>query len=130
MPKPIVRFEIRPTSTWRVEFRRAEMDFFQIALSEWRVKATKKLKELHPNYSQAHAFHVQWLNQRLPMARPLKTGDFNGDITLIKLRDTVVANRVKVENMARVQLQADDTMLNKCGLGHLLSLSSRTEDND
>lgn len=121
-----VCFDIRPTSTWRVDFRRAEMDFFDIPLTDWRTESRKKLKNLHPNYGQVHPFHVAWLNQRLPLADPLENGDFDGEITLIELRDTEVAQRIRVESAVRIELDADEDTLKDAGLAHLLSLPSRS----
>lgn len=113
---PILEFQ--PTSSWKHDFRRLEMRFFDIAAGDWEVAANRTPNQLHGNYnSTVHRLHVDFLNQGLPLGEKIESGDFDGDLALIRLRDDVVGPRIAEEPTRRIELVMPAATL---GLDHLL----------
>ena len=111
-------FEINPVNDWRTRFRLIETKI--LAIAEWQASLPKALKQIKANYSAIHQLNVDALNQGLPLAIGLRTTDFNGDITLIDLREDIVAPRIRSLEPIAIDLGVDEEELTALGMDHLL----------
>jgi|ERR1019366_3720729 hypothetical protein len=81
---------------WRDTFNELEMQFFGIAAPDWRLKSREKIIDIHETYDikGEHTDHVARLNDRLKPDPELVASDFDSKITLIGLRENVLARRM------------------------------------
>jgi hypothetical protein len=110
-------------ATWRDEFNLFEMQFFSIAPEDWPIDSRKKIQELDQNYDATrHKIHVASLNALLRPFPLLEETDFDKKITLIALRETVLADRMQPTPASIVTLDIDISAkeIRDAGLGHLL----------
>jgi len=114
-------FEFQPTSSWRHDFRRLEMQFLRIDEGDWNAATNKTPEQLHDNYTgSVHRLHVDWLNQGLPLKEKLEVGDFDKKTTLIDLREKVVRPRIDPGHSRAIHLVAPaGKTLAQLGLEHL-----------
>lgn len=110
--------------TWRDEFNLFEMHFFGIVTSDWPIKSRQKIQQIDQNYGTPprHQVHVAGLNAKLNPFPPLVETDFDKTITLIALRETVIADRMAPTPTGIVDLKIPTSAkdLRAAGLGHLL----------
>jgi hypothetical protein len=111
-------FEITPVNDWRTRFRLIEMKI--LAITEWQASLPKALKRIKANYAAIHQLNVDALNQGLPLAILLRTTDFDGDTTLIDLREDVVAPRIQPLAPIPIDLGVDEEELTALDMDHLL----------
>lgn len=110
--------------TWRDEFNMFEMRFFSIDPADWPVESRRKIEELNQNYDAiTHRIHVAGLNQLLRPFPLLVETDFDKKITLIGLRENVLADRMAPTPTGVISLNIDIPAkeIRDAGLGHLLT---------
>ena len=111
----------QPTSSWRHDFRRLEMRLFQIDEGNWAIALNRAPKDLHENYNSVmHRLHVEVLNQGLPVGETLATSDFDGTLPLIRLREDIIAPRIRNQPDLAIQLDISESRMEEVGLSHLL----------